>query len=286
MDQLPRPELVEPCFHIVANKRTHMVVERSTGRCLGAVAISYYRPWVFPLYSQRGCTVLQEAPPDHPFHNGFFVGQNPVVAGSTEANFWGTPPKNGEADHLQERVGRMDAAPPRAEAHDRGVRFSIDSVWRDENERPILDERRTIDLYVDGDATVCDMTSEKIAAYGPVRYPATKFGSIGIRAEPRLLPDFGGIVIGDRGRQGRAELVHEQESAFVAYENDVHGYGRVGILMTVLEDSARGVWFVRDYGVATYSPRLDDELVTEEGDAWRVSVRVVAYEASLSEERA
>ena len=40
------------------------------------------------------------------------------------------------------------------------------------------------------------MTSEKIATYGAATYPQTKFGSIGIRVEPRLLPVMGGIRAG------------------------------------------------------------------------------------------
>ncbi|KKL75927.1 hypothetical protein LCGC14_2049980, partial [marine sediment metagenome] len=41
-------------FDVVVNERTHMVVHRTTGRCLGAVGSNYYRCWVFPLYTPAG----------------------------------------------------------------------------------------------------------------------------------------------------------------------------------------------------------------------------------------
>jgi len=75
------------------------------------------------------------------------------------------------------------------------------------------------------------MTSQKIATYGAVDYPQTKFGSIGIRVEPRLLPVMGGMVLADDDRKGGVDVVHEGESDFVAYENDLYGHGRFGVMM-------------------------------------------------------
>ncbi|GAB3835745.1 hypothetical protein GCM10027610_034320 [Dactylosporangium cerinum] len=50
-------------------------------------------------------------------------------------------------------------------------------------------------------------------------------------APPWLLADFGGVVIGDRGRRGRADDLHEQESAYIAYENELTGHGAYGVVM-------------------------------------------------------
>lgn len=274
-------------FCAVTNMRNHLVVERDTGRCLGGLATTFYRPMVFPLSTPRGRTVIQECPPDHPFHSGFFVGQSPVVMDGREANFWCTPPARMHDDHqARDRIGRMDAQPPQIEPHDSGVRFLIRSVWRDEHEQPILDELRTVDLYATGDATVCDMRSEKTAAYGPVTYPATKYGSIGIRVDPRLLPDLGGVVIGEAGRRGRADVVHEQDSAYVAYENTVGGRESAGVMISVLTDDVRGSWFIRDYGLALYNSTSQSEISTAQGESWSVQLRAVAYDGPLTEERA
>lgn len=279
--------MTEPRFTVVANKQNHLVIERPTSRCLGGLAVNHYRPWVFPLYTPAGVTVLQESPPDHPFHNGFFVGQSPVVMGDTEANFWATPPSRMADDPLQRGVGRMAVESPiSVEAGGDGVEFVIAVVWRDCDEQPVLDEVRTVSFHVGDGATLCDMTSRKTAAYGALRFPATKHGSIGIRVEPRLLPDAGGEVIGDAGQRGRADVVHEEETGYVAYENELAGHGRFGVLMTPLSVSAPGTWFVRDYGMAMYDATLTTDVALTAGQSWTVGLRVAAYDAALTDARA
>ena len=62
-------------FNVVVNQRTLVVVDQETKRCLGGLGSNAWRTFVFPLYTPGGHTVIQEYPFDHPFHNGFFVGQ-------------------------------------------------------------------------------------------------------------------------------------------------------------------------------------------------------------------
>jgi hypothetical protein len=274
-------------FKTVVNARTHMVVDDNTNRSLGGVGSNYYRTWVFPLYTPGGMTVLREFPFDHPFHNGFFVGQNPVLVGERKANYWAVPPRRSAEDKVFTHVGRVEAdAAPEIEPYENGVRFSLKNIWRDENEEPILDEERSLYLYAVDDATVCDMTSKKIAAYGPTSYPQTKFGSLCIRVEPRLLPPMGGIVIADDNRRGTAEVINEQDSSYVAYENELSGHGRSGVFLSILDEGISGPWFIRDYGLATYNPTMKNSISTPEGQDWTISMRVVAYDGELTEDRA
>jgi len=267
---------------VKVNERTNMVIERATGRHLGAAGANFYDVWVFPLYTPAGRTVIREFPFDHPFHNGFFVGQHPLNVGDRVGNFWAHPPRRGPDDHIFVNVGRVDAPrEPETEITDDAVRFTFKNVWRDENEDPLLDEVRTVTFRAADDATLCDMTSEKIASQGAVEYPQTKFGSIGVRVEPRLLPPLGGVVIADGDRRGNAAVTHEDESDFVAYEND--GFG---VLLHILDVGVRGPWFIRDYGMAMYNPTWTRSISTPEGGSWAVGLRVVAYDGPLTEERA
>ncbi len=273
-------------FEVKINAKTHLVVQSDTGRCLGGVGANFYRPFVFPFYTPAGHTVVQEFAFDHPFHNGIFVGQGPVQVGEREAGFWASPPRRSFTDKVFEKLGRMDTQKtidiPQAE----GVQFVQSVVWRDENEVPMIDEIRTVNLYALPDATVCDMTSEKIAAYGAVTYPQTKFGSIGIRVEPRLLPVMGGVVLADSGRRGGVEVVHESESDFVAYQNMLTGHGQFGVLMSILDEGVRGPWFIRDYGMALYNPTWTGAISTPAGERWKISLRIIAYDGDLTRTRA
>lgn len=273
-------------FLTVTNQRTHMVVERETGRCLGAFGSNFYRPWVFPLYTPAGQTVIQEFPFDHPFHTGAFVAQNPVVINGRSSNFWAMPPRRSWDDALFQDVGRIDTSNgPTTESHASGVRFALPCRWLDEDEAPILDEVRTVDLFTVNGATVCDVRSRKTATYGTVEFPQTKFGSIGIRVEPRLLPPLGGVVIADNERRGSADVVHEQDSTFVAYESALPGGGRFGVALSILEPNVTGPWFVRDYGMAIYNPTWREHIRIDEGQSWTIALRILAYDGDLTQDR-
>ncbi|MHB9131759.1 MAG: DUF6807 family protein [Armatimonadota bacterium] len=268
------------------NPSLYMVCETASGRLLGGLGANFYRPWVYPLYTSSGRTVIQEYAFDHPFHNGFFVAQYPVQVGERIGNFWVTPPRRGFDDPVYTRIGRVDAAmPPVIESSNEAIAFTINSVWRDEDEQPLIDEVRTVTFRTLADATVCDVASRKIAAYGPAEFPQTKFGSLGIRVEPRLLPPLGGVVIADDGRRGTAALVDAQrESDYVAYENTVVGH-TFGVCLHILDAGVRGPWFVRDYGMAMYNSTFDRSFSLTEGEEWTASLRVIAYDEPLTESR-
>jgi hypothetical protein len=63
---------------------------------------------VFPLYTPSGLTVVREFAFDHPFHNGVFVGQNPVRVGDRIGNFWALPVPRSHDDQICFNIGRMD----------------------------------------------------------------------------------------------------------------------------------------------------------------------------------
>jgi hypothetical protein len=186
-------------------------------------------------------------------------------------------------------MGRMETVgKPEIKTHANGVHFTLHVTWRDQAEQPVLDETRTIHLYRVDDATICDMVSAQTATYGELRYAETKFGSIGIRVEPRLLPLLGGEILADGGRRGNADIAIDQECQYVAYENSLPGGECFGVLLTSLDEPRPqpGPWFIRDYGLAYYSPMRNREMIVAPNCTWRVGLRVVAYDGALSEDRA
>lgn len=274
-------------YEVIVNARTHLVVDTNTSRCLGGVGANFYRPYVFPFYTPAGHTVIQEFAFDHPFHNGIFVGQAPVKVGEQEAWFWGAPPRRSFTDRLFENLGRMETEKEiDITPHADGVQFVQKVIWRDADEKPLIDEIRTVNLYSIADGTVCEMTSEKIANYGDVEYPQTKYGSIGMRVEPRLLPVMGGVVIGDNNRRGKVEVIDENTSDFVAYQNQLPGHGHLGVFMMILEEEIRGPWFIRDYGMALYNPTQTGTISTPKNETWKIALRFVAYDGELTTARA
>ncbi len=272
--------------HLHHDQFGYLAVDAESDRCLGGFGSNYYRSWVFPLYTPQGLTVVQEFPFDHPFHNGFWVAQGPVLLEGKESHYWAAPPYRRPNEPLFTHLGRVEAgSAPSIESHASGVRFTLDNVWRDPQAQPVLDETRIVDLFSVNDATICDMRSAKRAAYGALDYPQTKFGSIGVRVEPRLLPILGAEIIVDGGRRGGAEIAIDQKCEFVAYENQLPGAGRFGICLMLLDADTQGAWFVRDYGLAFYNVTRTEPVHTAKSDVWTVGMRVVAYDGALTEKR-
>jgi hypothetical protein len=231
------------------------------GHCLAGIGQNYYRAWLYPLYTPNGLCVLQAFPFDHPFHNGCFVGQNPVRIGGRQANFWAVPPQRDMDDELFAHVGRVQGDFS-ATSTETAARIAMRNVWRDERGEPVLDEERTYEIFVEGNTTVCVVTSRKIAAYGELDFPASKFGGIAVRVDARLLPVSGGSIIGR----------HEAASPFVAYENGAAGFG-----VRLVASNAGVPWFVRDYGLAVHNPTWQRGLHLAQGEAWEISLRLLAY---------
>ena len=273
----------------------YFVFDKDTRRILGAVGNDHTRAWVYPLLTPRGISVTQESPFDHPFHQGIFVGQGKVLARGRVANFWSPyydfrQPNNPMYQHL----GTLRyAEPPEVAESPNGYTFTYKTVWLDAEGEPLLDERRVIRLYEGGDATLCELESTKSSSYVDVVYAANKHGSIGARVQPQLLPAFGGFVLaltdGHLARGSADEVAHGKACDVVAYEADIPVLGAAGLALKVLTNShspnRRGPWFVRDYGLVMFNPTMDSDVAVPRGDSWTTSLRVAAYDGSLTPER-
>ncbi len=283
-----------PEYALRTNAATHMVQHLASGRFLGGFGTNYWRSWVFPLYTPGGQTVVQEFPFDHPFHNGLFAGQNPVRLGDREANFWALPVRRSADDHIMVRIGRMDPqGPVQAECTTTGARLHLNSIWRDEQGQALLDEERSATFAALPTATLCELSSRKTASYGQVEFGRTKFGSLGARVEPRLLPALGGQVIGCQEGQLRRGLADEvangRECDAVAYETALPGGGVFGLCLIIHANSAApgrcGPWFIRDYGMAMFNATQQAPVIVPEGQTWTAALRAVAYEGPLDADR-
>ena len=165
-----------------------------------------------------------------------------------------------------------------------GVRFVQHSVWRDEQGLPVLVETGTIILGILGDAHLCDMKTRFGATYGDLRFPATKFGILCVRIEPRLVPASGGCIWADGGREGR-ENIHGTPVQYVTFHNPVLGNGPYGILMSDPEPELRDPWCVGQYGIVSRNPVLRRELTVPQGADWSCSIRVLAFDGAFREAR-
>ncbi len=267
----------------------------ATNRILAGVGHNAHRAWAFPFNTPRGVNTVQEYAFDHPFHNGLFVGQGNVRQGGRMANFWAVHadfrqaanPAMNDLGHL-----RYDRDPQAAATVD-GARFAYRTTWLAVDGTPMLDEERIWIVRDLGDATLVEIASAKTAAYGEVECGVTKFGSIGARVQPQLLPMCGGQVValdGSDVRRGCAdEVASGQACDAVAFEAEIPRLGRAGLCLAIAGNTAspdrRGPWFLRDYGMAMFNPTMRDAVRIADAATWTVALRCFAYDGAITPER-
>ena len=274
----------------------HLVIETGTNRLVAGVGHNAHRAWTFPFNTPRGLNTVQEYSFDHPFHNGLFVGQGNIRQGERMANFWATLPDwRQTANPAFQHLGQLKyGEPPQMQVEADGAIFTYRTVWNGVDGAPMLDEVRTIRIMAGEDATLCDVTSAKAAAYGPLEFGSTKFGTIGARVQPQLLPLLGGQIIGGKDGELKRGLADEVASGkacdLVAYENELPALGRFGLCLMIRENTAsanrQGPWFIRDYGMAMFNATMTESISLAEGETWTTAVRFAAYDGPLSWDRA
>src|SRR5215217_223683 len=101
-------------------------------RLLGGYSANELRSYIFPLYTPQGMLVLQEAPPDHPHHQGIWAGLE--IDGN---DLWNAG-SFGRARHSQRTVPALDALQPQLSPS--GVDFVHQVQWRTEEGTLLLSE--------------------------------------------------------------------------------------------------------------------------------------------------
>ena len=106
------------------------------GRLLGAYSANRLRPYVFPFYTPEGLLVVQEAPPDHPHHQGICIGLE--IDGH---DMWNA----GSGDKPPHRQEMQPAAPDLQPVIDAGgVRFEHRVRWTTVGGEALLLEKRSL----------------------------------------------------------------------------------------------------------------------------------------------
>lgn len=266
------------------NPSAYLIKDTRTGQFLGGFGSNFYRSWVFPLLTPSGQCVIQEFPYDHPFHNGLFVAQYPVVMENKEGNFWTMPPRRSPTDATYKSIGRMDPqGEPTIECLEDRVVLTLQSLWRDENEVPLLKEIRRVEFRSGQSATVCTMTSIKVADFGSIHFPATKYGAIGARVAPRLLPSCGGVISGDNNRRGSSTIFEsERNSSYVIFESERSNARSHGLALLPGRGTPNGPWFVRDYGLAMLNPTMEATITLAPKESWSIGIQAIAFDGEWS----
>jgi hypothetical protein len=248
----------------------HRLWVLADGRPIGAYCANDLRSYVFPLFTPSGLIVLQEAPPDHPHHQGIWAGLSVEGVDLWNAGSFATPRNRQE---LTSPLGEVAARPlPGGAVFDHAVR------WVSAEGAELLLEQRTVSFRAFPAATAIAWHS---VFFHPRRVTLgqTKESGLGLRAPPHWETRHGGIIRIASGDVGEAACF-DRLSPWLNIEGDAVAGGRAGIVLVPLAESVP--WFTRDYGCHVYNPARHRELILEPGQRLEWAMRVLAYDGARS----
>jgi hypothetical protein len=241
------------------------------GRLLGGYNAGALRSYVFPLYSPAGALVLQEAPADHPHHQGIWAGLEVDGTDLWNAGSFDVP------RHRQDMVGKLAENVP--EVSEGGVTIRHESRWVSVEGRELLREHRTVTFRTGPDHTAVDWQSEFSHPERTVHLGQTKESGLGLRVPPHWETRFGGRIRNAAGSVGEAACF-DQMSPWLAIEGSAGGTATAGVVM--VPTSASVPWFTRDYGCHVYNPARHENLTIARNEKLAWSMRIIAYDGIRS----
>lgn len=236
---------------------------------LGSYNANELRSYVFPLYTPTGVLVIQEAPPDHPHHQGIWAGLE--IDGH---DLWNAG-SFGKARHRQTNRAPLVELLPAVEGD--GVTFVHEITWETADGTSLLREQRTVRWTVTGDCSRVDWYSEFSAPDRPVTIGQTKEAGLALRVPPHWETPFGGIIRNAAGATGESACF-DSDSAWLCIEGDAGNGQRAGVVL--VPRSRPCPWFTRDYGCHVYNPLRHAPVHLQPGEMFVLHLTVLAYDGS------
>lgn len=242
-------------------------------RLLGGYAANELRSYVFPLYTPQGVLVLQEAPPDHPHHQGVWAGLEIDGHDVWNAGSRGLP------RHRQTIVPNIDALQPVVSAS--GVAFVHQVQWQTEAGDLLLVEERIVCFRAHPTCTQVQWSSSFSHPTKSVDLGQTKESGIGVRVPPHWETAFGGQIRNALGDVGEAACF-DKKSPWLNIEGRAVGDTSAGLVFLPASQEENWPWFTRDYGCHVYNPARHAAIHLAPAQSLTWSAQVLAYDGHRS----
>lgn len=236
-------------------------------RLLGAYNSNELRSYVFPLYTPQGTLVLQEAPPDHPHHQGIMIGLE--VDGY---DLWNAGSRR-LPRHRQEAVSPLAEMQTAVTAT--GVHINHAVRWVTVEGVELLLEQRTVTFKARDQFTLIHWQSTFSHPGKATHLGQTKESGIGVRVPPHWETPFGGQIRNANGALGE-QGCFDQMSPWLNVEGAAGEGSGAGLVL--IPQSEPCLWFTRDYGLHLYNPARHHAIDLAPGEASTWAMTVLAYD--------
>jgi hypothetical protein len=240
-------------------------------RLLGGYSANELRSYVFPLYTPQGLLAIQEAPPDHPHHQGIWAG-----LGIDGHDLWnagsGKVPR-----HRQTMVPALATLQPQCSPS--GVEFNHQVKWETVDGELLLYEDRRVRYRAHPQCTQVEWSSTFSHPTKTTHLEQTKEAGIGLRVPPHWETLFGGQIRNALGDVGEAACF-DKLSSWLNIEGRALGNELAGLVFMPTSQADAVPWFTRDYGCHVYNPARHVPIQLQATESLTWSVQLLAYDGA------
>ena len=242
--------------------------------CYRAEALQKY-PYFYPLRALKsGLSLTSETAHPWPHHRSVFFGLDRVSG----ANYWQNNPDKDRIVSTHLALG---------ECTEKSAEILNECLWTPFQKDPVIADKRRFVINIINDETYTLDTYIEMTALTDVVCDKTNHGFFGVRLEPDLSVDGGGVLLNSEGQQKQENTLDKPARWMTAYGKR---YGRndglvegLAIMSPPYKRSPfdRSLWFTRDYG--NFSPTPFNAFANNEkfhmpkNDVLRVAYRIVAF---------
>jgi hypothetical protein len=243
------------------------------GDLLGGYAANALRSYVFPLYTPGGVLVLQEAPPDHPHHQGIHVGLS--IDGYDLWNA-GSGDRERHAQRLSVPLGEI-----KPEISEDGVGIAHSVQWMTVDGQTLLREDRHVHFSRTDEFTRVRWRSTFHAPDRQIQIDQTKEAGIAVRVPPHWETLFGGQIRNAQGAVGEAACF-DRSSPWLNIQGSAANGHVAGIVFAPAAESEPCPWFTRDYGEHVYNPSRHHPIPLDADASFTWAGTVLAYDGDAT----
>jgi hypothetical protein len=213
--------------------------------------------------------VLQEAPPDHPHHQGIWIGLE--IDGN---DLWNAGSRN-LPRHRQMIVPELESVQPLVSTST--VDFIHQVHWLTTDGELLLHEERRVRFRLRPECTQITWSSSFSHPEKITRLGQTKESGIGIRVPPHWETHFGGQIRNASGDVGEAACF-DKDSPWLNIEGCALDNAMAGLLFLPVSQKETCPWFTRDYGCHVYNPARHAAIQLAPTESLTWSVQFLAYD--------
>ena len=242
--------------------------------CYRAEALQKY-PYFYPLRALKsGLSLTSETAHPWPHHRSVFFGLDRVNG----ANYWQNNPDKDRIVSAKLELG---------ECTETSAEIFNECLWTPFQGEPVIADKRHYVLKIINEETYTLDSYIEMTALTDVVCEKTNHGLFGVRLEPDLSVDCGGVLLNSEGQQTMPNT-HGKPARWMT------GYGKrfgrddgliegVAIMSPPYKRSPfdRNIWFTRDYGYISPMPfdvfADNEKFIMPKNDMLRLAYRIVAF---------